>query len=50
MAMRVSIDTATLRCEVMKVHILDLATELNRSHHQSGTGLLIVSTDGATFE
>ena len=28
--MQVSIDTAVLRCKVMKVHILDLETELNR--------------------
>jgi hypothetical protein len=37
--MQVSIDTAVPRCEVMKVHILDLATELSRhSRHQGGTG------------
>ena len=45
--MQVSIDTAVLRCKVMKVHILDLATELNRrSRHEGGTGLFVVSADG----
>jgi hypothetical protein len=49
--MQVSIDTAVLRYEVMKVHILDLATELNRrSHHQGLTGLFVVSADGVPFE
>ena len=49
--MQVSIDTAVLRCEVMKVHILDIATELNRgSRYQDGTGLFVVSADGVPFE
>jgi hypothetical protein len=49
--MQVSIDTAVPRCEVMKVHVLVFAMDLNRgSRHQGGTGLFVVSADGVPFE
>jgi hypothetical protein len=49
--MQVSIDTAVLRCEVMKVHVVVLAIDFNRgSRHQGGTGLFVVSADGVPFE
>ena len=49
--MQVSIDTAVLRCEVMKVYILALAIELNgRSRHQGGMVYSSFLADGVRFE